>query len=73
MSDSQDDGFLRGPPLPPLNDLLADLEDEATIRHYDPQADEWQLDCRLCGQRDGHTDLCPLPAISRWLDAQRWP
>lgn len=26
--------------------------------------------CRLCGEVDSHTDVCPLPAVERWLNAE---
>lgn len=51
-----------------LVDLINAIADEATARHHDSQSDETLVECRVCGEWEGHTDLCPIPAIQKWLD-----
>ena len=41
----------------------------ARERLYDRNADEVFYECQLCGDVDGHTDDCPIPAVQRWMDA----
>lgn len=33
-----------------------------------PSHDEAEtfMECRICGEWDGHTDDCPIPAVLRW-------
>ena len=28
------------------------------------------VECRLCGDVDGHNDGCPLPALQAWLEGE---
>jgi hypothetical protein len=46
-----------------------DLLDAALERLYDRHAGEAFLECQICGDVDGHTDDCPIPAVQRWMDA----
>ena len=51
-----------------LVELLIDVSDRATEWHTMPGDDpETFLECLLCGEWEGHADLCPMPAIERWL------
>jgi hypothetical protein len=49
-----------------LEDKLAALADDAIVRVHDPVSDETFIRCLVCGEWEGHTDICPLPAIERW-------
>jgi hypothetical protein len=53
-------------PAPDVVNLLNDVLDAATLRHSN--GDETFIECRLCGEWDGHTDACPLPTIEGWLE-----
>jgi len=48
-------------------DALERLVDEATVPHY--SGDEAFAECRICGEWEGHTDICPIPAILNWMQA----
>lgn len=50
-----------------LVELLNAIADEATSRHHDHQSDETLVECHVCGEWEGHTDECPIPAIQKWL------
>lgn len=52
--------------LPHLNDLLEEVTDEAIARHHHEPSGETLVECKLCGEWEGHTDLCPIPAIEKW-------
>ena len=41
----------------------------ARERIYDRNKDEVFYECQLCGDVDGHTDDCPIPALKAWMDA----
>lgn len=61
---------MRTPNLADIEDLIDQAEaliDAATIRHYDRQADETFVECRLCGAWEAHKTDCPLPALAAWL------
>ena len=46
------------------------LLDVALVRLRDyHHADVTLIECQLCGDVDGHTDDCPIPAVQRWMDA----
>jgi len=50
-----------------LVDLLLAVEDQAQERHHAEEVGETFISCRLCGEWEGHTDACPIPAIETWL------
>lgn len=43
------------------------LLDIATELHFDNQTEETFSECRLCGEWEGHTDQCPIPALKQWM------
>lgn len=47
--------------------LLEEASDLALVRHAGGDAEVF-IECRLCGEWDGHRGLCPLPAIQAWLN-----
>lgn len=56
-----------------INDLFDQVLDRATQKHQDAVSEETFIECRVCGEWDDHTDVCPVPAIERWqahLDAE---
>jgi len=52
-----------------LVDLLARVDDEGTSHHQDSTSGETFQECLLCGEWDGHTPECPMPAIDKYLRA----
>ena len=50
-------------------DAAETLLDAATSRHYDSTSEETFLECHACGEWDGHTPACWVPALKRWFDA----
>lgn len=52
-------------PADEVVDLLNHVVDVCIVRHSN--GDETFQECRVCGEWEGHTDLCPMPAIERWL------
>jgi len=55
-------------PAEELVTMLNDVADDAIVRHMNSD-DETFLECRVCGEWDSHTDICPIPAIEHWLRA----
>lgn len=62
---------------PPLRPSVpaADVLDAAQVtldlalgHHVDPNSDETFVECRVCGEWEGHTDGCFIPALHRWLN-----
>ena len=49
-----------------LNDLLDQVTDEVYSNHRDSTSEETFQSCNLCGEWEGHTDVCPIPAIETW-------
>lgn len=41
------------------------LLDVAVVPHS--SADETFLECKLCGEWEGHEEGCPVPALEAWL------
>lgn len=41
------------------------LVDNAIVSHSN--GDETFHECLVCGDWEGHTDDCPMPALERWL------
>lgn len=52
-----------------LIDTLNGLLDDAIRRHTERSTEETFEECILCGEWEGHTDQCPIPAIDRFLRA----
>lgn len=52
-----------------VENALVDLVDVCIVLHYDHRSEETLTECRCCGEWEGHTDVCPMPAIGRWIEA----
>lgn len=53
-----------------LVDSVTAVLDIAIVPHYDRQADETFIQCKLCNEWEGHTDACPVPSLELWLREQ---
>ena len=50
-----------------LVDALDGIACDALQHQADPQSDETLVLCLICGEWEGHAEICPLPAIEKWL------
>jgi hypothetical protein len=48
-----------------LIDLIERVIDCGGNRHSN--GDETFIECLVCGEWEGHTDDCPIPALDRWM------
>ncbi len=53
-----------------LVDSIVAVMDLAVLPHHDHSAGETFLECKLCGEWEGHEDDCPIPMLERWLAKQ---
>jgi hypothetical protein len=56
-----------------LIDAVDALVDAALVRHFDPTADEWYTECKICGEWEGHRDTCFALAAQTWLYTPEFP
>lgn len=47
--------------------LITLLVDSAIVRHSNTE--ETFVECLVCGDWEGHTDDCPVPALERWMNS----
>jgi hypothetical protein len=55
-------------PAEEVINAVEQLVDVAIVRHAIPNADETLTECCLCGDWEGHTDDCPMPAVLAWRE-----
>jgi hypothetical protein len=49
-----------------LIDVLESVTDWGLVPHHHEPSGETLVECKVCGEWEGHTDLCPVPAIQKW-------
>ena len=53
-----------------LTDMLDSFLSEVVQTHYDSQSEDTFVECKLCGEWEGHTEDCPVPAIETYMKAE---
>ena len=53
-----------------LTDLVEELMCATVSEHYESKADETYTYCNACGEWEGHTDDCFMPALEAWYNEE---
>jgi len=48
-------------------DAVQTLLDLSTSTHYDYKSEENFVKCHICGEWEGHTDVCFVPVLEKWM------